>query len=106
VSMPLARMSWPRIERLLARPLARLAGSTFPPDELTIESSDPAEAAQIVSAAQSVSSVKCALDGPPAGPIVRCYGPLADQTAARRALLAVTARLLADDARSLWSGID
>jgi hypothetical protein len=102
VSSPLARLAWPRLERLLARPLARLTGATFPPDELTIESSDRIEAAQIVSAAESVSSVKCALDGP----MVRCHGAMADQTAARRALLAVTARLLADEARALWSGTD
>jgi hypothetical protein len=38
--------------------------------------------------------------------MVRCHGALADQTAARRALLAVIARLLADEARSLWSGTD
>lgn len=102
VSSSLARLAWPRIERLLARPLVRLTGSTFPPDELAIETSDRVEAAQVVSAAESVSSVKCSLDGP----MVRCHGAMADQTAARRALLAVTARLLADEARSLWSGTD
>jgi hypothetical protein len=102
VSGPLARLHWPRIERLLAAPLRKLVGSTFPPDALAIESSDTHETAQIVSAAESVPAVKCALDGP----TVRCRGPLADPTAARRALLAVSARLLAEDARTLWSGTD
>jgi hypothetical protein len=102
LSSPLARVDWRRVERLLGAPLRALVGATFPPDELAIEAYDPAEATQIATAAQAAAQVTCSFDGP----VVRCRGRLSDVKAARRALLGVTAALLRDEARALWSGTD
>lgn len=102
LSPALARLPWSRVERLLAAPLRLLVGASFPPDELAIESSDAQEAAHISRAAQHAGAIECASDQA----MVRCHGPLSDASAARRALLSVSAALLGDALHALWSSPD
>lgn len=102
ISRPLETLHWPAIERLLAAPLRLLAGAIYPPDELSLAAEDTREAGEVALAAQQEGRVRCAIDGR----MVRCRGTLADQGAARRALLAVARARLASEGRSLWSGGD
>jgi hypothetical protein len=99
LSRSLRGLAWERLARLLVAPLTQLQGALYPPDELTIVAEDGDEAVAVRAAAESEARIVCTTEGL----TVRCRGPLADQGAARRALLAVVRRVLARDARSLWS---
>lgn len=97
-SRALARSDWPTLERLLAAPLRGLAGAAYPPDELVVIAEQRAEAGAIVDAAERAERVRCTLEGL----TVRCRGPLADATAARRALLSIVRARLAGEAARVF----
>lgn len=63
--------AWPMVERYLARPLAELSTSLFPPPTLVVRAESPEVAQALRRAALPMSSGECAA----AGPVLRCSAP-------------------------------
>jgi hypothetical protein len=99
-SVGLAHVHWDVLMRTLVDPLRELHGSVFPPDELAIQATSPAELDAARRAAEHEGDLVCTVEGL----AMRCRGGVGDVRAAARGLLRSARATLGADSNALWSG--